>query len=69
MPAMIWWFFLADLAGGALLAGLLYHVGRKSASPIPMGSAIGVGAFVVVLAGLFYIAAWLIWQAATGLSS
>jgi hypothetical protein len=52
-------FALAEAAAAAVLAAIVYAVGRRSAHPVPARTAFGIGLMVALPVLLLYLVAWI----------
>jgi hypothetical protein len=54
------WLAMADAIAAAILAGLIYIVGRRSAHQVGGGRCVGLAIFFGLPATLLYLMAWLV---------
>ena len=59
---MLGWLAVLDAAAAAVLAGLIYLIGRRSRTGMTIGSAVGLAILLGLPAAALYLAVWLMWH-------
>lgn len=54
------WLAVVDVIAAAVLAGLVYAIGRRSPGRVGVGRAIGLAVMLSLPAALLYLVAWLL---------
>lgn len=59
---LLGWLAVADAVAAAVLAGLVYAIGKRSGSDVTAGRAVGLAVLMGLPAAVLYLAVRLLWQ-------